>query len=187
MTLTLEARSMTELKQRRRYVAKSRGIKLPSQGQLAREYAEAWYQAVRNWDVQPATIRLAKMNYAEFRPDPDFTTMGEGGPVDPGALSTPAGEVFEGRVADLISEWERSKVPEQRQVREVLHRIRRGAGPASLLRDGGWAFPRQRFAALAVALLTLALAFSDDAAERYLLICRNAMAEGIENTATFGA
>jgi len=26
------------------------------------------------------------MNYAEFRPDPDFTTMGEGGPVDPGAL-----------------------------------------------------------------------------------------------------
>jgi len=51
MTLTLEARSMTEPKQRRRYVAKSRVIKLPSQGQLAREYAEAWYQAVRNWDV----------------------------------------------------------------------------------------------------------------------------------------
>jgi len=68
-------------------------------------------------------------------------------------------------------------VPEQRQVREVLHRIRRGAGPASLLRDGGWAFPRQRSAALA---------FGDHTAERYLPICRNAMAGGVENTATFG-
>ncbi|WP_161881920.1 hypothetical protein [Deinococcus alpinitundrae] len=46
MTLTLEAHLMTQPKQRRRYVAKSRGIKPQPQGQLARQHAEAWYQAL---------------------------------------------------------------------------------------------------------------------------------------------
>ena len=177
MTLTLEAHPMTEPK-RRRYVAKSRGIKIPSQGQLARAHAEAWLKTVRNWETRAATIRLPKMNYAAFRPNPDFSTLGEIGVADARVLHTPAGEIYEGRIADKISEWERSAIPEQRQIGEVLHKLRRGAGPASLLRDGGWAFPRQRSAAIAAALLTLAAAFGDEAATRYLPICRAAMQSG---------
>ncbi|WP_161883898.1 hypothetical protein [Deinococcus alpinitundrae] len=178
MTLTLEAHLMTQPKQRRRYVAKSRGIKLASQGQLAREHAEAWLKIIRNWETRAATVRLPKMNYAAFRPDPDFSTLGEAGVADSRVLNTPAGEIYEGRLADKISEWERSPVPEQRQVGQVLHKLRHGSGPASLLRDGGWASPRQRSAAIGVALLTLAATFGDEAATHYLPLCRSAMRSG---------
>lgn len=158
MTLTLKARSLTEPKPRRRYVAKSRGVKPQPQGQLARQHAEAWYQALNRWEVRVATSRLPKMSYAQYRPgwEPE-STLGEGGPDVATMLKTPINEAEVGR---LITRMVESGVLEARATGQLLERIRGGSlTPRTLLReeDGRWQPDAPRHAAYAVAVLTLAV------------------------------
>lgn len=136
------------------------------------DYAEAWYAALRAWDVRHPEV-VPGISYAPFRPEgaPPVSTLGECGPVRPTALLTPMGEVREVEAARLITEMAASPIPDRRAAGGLLERVRCAfTAPASLLRENGtWASPRGRMAAYAVAVLTLAVALGDRDAEPALV------------------
>ncbi|MFK7601874.1 hypothetical protein ACI3L1_06645 [Deinococcus sp. SM5_A1] len=131
-----------------------------------RAYAEAWYTALRGWEVQQHAVPVAKVSYAFARGYEPISTMGEGGPDLPTALLTPVGQMREVEVGRMISGMAISPVPDRQAAGGLLERVRSGQGPASLLREGGgWGPVAPRMAAYAVAVLTLAVAVGDSEAE----------------------
>ncbi|MDV6376232.1 hypothetical protein [Deinococcus arenicola] len=137
-----------------------------TQAQEHRAYAEAWYQALRGWDVVIPSVLTPKMSYAFARGFEPISTLGEGGPDRPTALITPVGQMREVAVGRMITDMENSGVPDRQAAGLLLGRVRSGQGPASLLReDGRWGPVAPRQAAYAVAALTLAVAMGDGMAD----------------------
>lgn len=139
----------------------------------ARQYAEQWYQTFRTWDVHFPDV-LPKMSYAAFRDQGayDPLTMGEGGPPQKTYLRTPAGEISETEIGQIISDMTLSTLPDTVQLGRMLDRLRRHehACMESLLRGTSWSQNRESAIRYAVAVLTLAVRLDDVHAERPLRI-----------------
>lgn len=150
-----------------------RGPTPREQQREARAYAEQWYKALCKWKVAHYELPL-----------PSGTGGSGGGGVlltsaTPGFypvfyLSTPAGRtVTEVEAGRTITTWSESRVPGQRELGSLLARIRASQSPRSLIDErGGWASPRDRSVAYAVAVLTLAVTLGDRVAEIHLLHLR---------------
>lgn len=139
------------------------------QGQEYRAYAEAWYRALRTWQVDLPRVPTPALSYG-FARGFEPLTLGELAPDLPSALVTPVGQLREVEVGRAISQMAASSVPDQRAAGQLLERVRGSfTAPASLLREGGgWASPAPRMAGYAVAVLTLAVAMGDQTAEEPL-------------------
>ncbi|GGS06803.1 hypothetical protein GCM10008960_36510 [Deinococcus sedimenti] len=137
----------------------------------ARQYAEQWYQTLRTWDVHFPDV-LPKISYAAFRDQGayDPLTMGEGGLPQKTYLRTPAGEISETEIGQLITDMTTSTIPETMQLGRMLDRLRRHehARMESLLRGTSWSQNRENALRYAVAVLTLAVRLGDVHAERPL-------------------
>ncbi|GGN44197.1 hypothetical protein GCM10010842_32440 [Deinococcus daejeonensis] len=136
----------------------------------ARQYAEQWYQTLRTWDVHFPDV-LPKISYAAFRDQGayDPLTMGEGGPPQKTYLRTPAGEVSETEVGQIISDMTLSTMPDTVLLGRMLDRLRRhdnGCMAALLRPDGRWERNREAAMRYALAVLTLAVRLGDVHAER---------------------
>lgn len=141
----------------------------------AREYAEAWYQALRRWDVR--MYEVAK-EASSGGGSAVLLTSGSVGSREAWYLVTPtdARTITEVETARTISLWEASSIPAQEKAGDLLRRIREGVSPVSLCDErGGWASPRQRSMAYAVAVLTLAVTLGDREAETHLLRLRKSV------------
>ena len=142
------------------------------QVRAARAYAEQWYQALREWRVDsydvPMPAGSGRGGVAVL------LTSGTPGMITCTYLQTPLGrEVGEVQAGRTISLWAMSTIPAQRDAGHLLERLRAGQGLASLVDErGGWASPRERALAYAVAVLTLAVTLGDEEAEFYLLQLR---------------
>lgn len=137
-----------------------------------RAYSEAWYRALRAWEVEVPVVVRPSMNFAVFASGWEpISTLGEGGPDLPTALLTPMGELREVEVARAISSMVTSPIPDRRAAGLLLERVRCDLqAPMSLLReDGHWGPRAPRMAAYAVAALTLAVALGDVKAEAPLI------------------
>lgn len=140
----------------------------------ARDYAERWHKALREWKVA---------SYAVARPASSgrggavLLTSGGIGPLEVNYLDTPLGrQVGEVTVARTIGLWEISHIPAQKRHGELLARTASKKGMASLVHHTGrgWADPRQTAFETAVALLTLAVTLRDENAEIHLQNLLNA-------------
>lgn len=137
----------------------------------ARQYAEQWYQTLRTWDVHFPDV-LPKMSYAAFRDQGayDPLTMGEGGPPQKTYLRTPAGEISETEIGQIITDMTLSTLSDTVLLGRMLDRLRRhdNACMESLLRGTSWSQNRESAIRYAVAVLTLAVRLGDVHAERPL-------------------
>ena len=147
-------------KSRRRYVAKSRGIKPQTAGQLARAYVEPIYQALRTWNVveseavrtyEGATsggrFRLIAGNWG--------STSGPTRVVE-SLLVMPWGTVLAREVSLTIADLAHSADPDESESSRLLLKIQTGASPVSLLDPrGGWAPPKANSVAYALAVARL--------------------------------
>lgn len=142
------------------------------QVRAARAYAERWYQALREWRVDSYDVPMAAGSGRGGTAV--LLTSGTPGMITCTYLQTPLGrEVGEVQAGRTISLWAMSSIPAQREVGQLLERLRAGQGLASLVDErGGWASPRERALAYAVAVLTLAVTLGDREAEFYLLQLR---------------
>lgn len=141
----------------------------------ARQYAEQWYQTLRTWTVHYPDV-LPKISYAAFRDQGAFDplTMGDGGAPQKTYLRTPAGEVSETEIGQIITDMATSTIPETVQLGRMLDRLRHHDTGCmeSLLRGTSWSQHRERAVRYAVAVLTLAVHLGDVHAERPLQIVR---------------
>lgn len=138
-----------------------------TQAREARQYAEAWYQALRAWDVREVTIPHS-FHYEPSEDGPEFLTLGSNAPLPTRYLQTPIGEFTEGEIGALITTMSRSPIPEQKQLGKMLDKLRheRGTAMATLLQGGSsWHQNRERAVRYAVAVLTLAVQVRDEAAQ----------------------
>lgn len=138
----------------------------------ARLYAQEWYRVLRAWEVRYPDV-LPKMNYAAFRETEysEAITMGEGGPPQKTYLLTPAGEISETEIGQVISTMAQSSVPDVVQLGRMLDRLRRdrnGCAKSLLREDGRWERNREGALRYAVAVLSLAVRLGDVHAERPL-------------------
>ncbi|WP_019584700.1 hypothetical protein [Deinococcus apachensis] len=135
--------------------------------QQYRDYAEAWYQALRAWDMREVKIPYS-FHYEPGESDLDFLTLGSNVRTPTRYLQTPAGEFTEGEVGVVITTMSRAPLVEQMQLGKMLDKLRHtpDTTPVSLLReDGRWHQNRERVARYAVAVLTLAVQLRDEGAE----------------------
>lgn len=133
----------------------------PRQAQRdARQYAEAWYQALREWKQASYEVPAPT---GSGRSGAVLLTSGTPGMITCYYLVTPLGRTVTATEAGrLISTWEASSIPAQRQVGVLLNRVRMGGGLASLLDErGGWNRNTADARAYAVAALSLAVALGD--------------------------
>ncbi|GGK11469.1 hypothetical protein GCM10008955_00890 [Deinococcus malanensis] len=137
-----------------------------------RQYAEAWYQALRGWQVIYPTVTTPSISYAAFRASGSVETLtsGEVSPFLPTYLSTPSGELSEAQVARAITEMTLSRIPGTVQLGRMLDRLRHqdNGSMESLLRGTAWSQHKERALRYAVAVLTLAVRLDDVEAERPL-------------------
>lgn len=134
----------------------------------ARLYAEQWYRVLRAWEVRYPDV-LPKMSYAAFW-EPEYSdpiTMGEGGTPQKTYLLTPAGEVSETEIGQVISTMAQSRVPDVVQLGRMLDRLRRDRNGCaeSLLRGTSWSQNKEQAMRYAVAVLSLAVRLGDVYAE----------------------
>ncbi|UQN08615.1 hypothetical protein [Deinococcus sp. QL22] len=119
-----------------------------TQQQAARQYAEAWHQALRLWRVRVPVILRPTLPYSRGGLDP-ISTLGEFLPDQKTALITPMGEVREGEAVAHITPMQVSGIPDLVVLGGFLERYSRNKPtPVSLMDPrGGWASPRPRSAA----------------------------------------
>ena len=140
----------------------------PRQAQRdARQYAEAWYQALREWKQASYEVPAPT---GSGRGGAVLLTSGTPGMITCYYLVTPLGRAVTATEAGrLISTWEASPLPAQRQMGVLLNRVRMGGGLASLSQPGGgWHQHREQAQAYALAVLRLAVSLGDDRAESAL-------------------
>ncbi|MBZ9752742.1 hypothetical protein K7W42_18025 [Deinococcus sp. HMF7604] len=181
MTLTLPAEvPMSQQPRTKRPISVNRGqaqvrrlTALRTEHREARLYAQQWYAALRVWAVHYPTV-LPKISYAAFREQGHFDalTMGDGGPPQKTFLRTPAGEISEVEIGQVITDMTLSAVPETVQLGRMLDRLRRHDNSCmeSLLRGTSWSQNRESAVRYAIAVLTLAVRLGDVHAERPLRI-----------------
>lgn len=159
----------------------------PRQAQRdARQYAEAWYQALKAWRVVVPPVLTPVIRYGGGWSDP-ITTMGDGAPDRPSGLELPSGTAREVEVGRLISTWAASPIPAQRELGQLLHGLRSGRGMNSLIHHSGrgWADPSERAQTYAVAVLTLAVNLGDqeaDAQLQHLVFARTSATLSVSST-----
>ncbi|MDP9764888.1 hypothetical protein [Deinococcus enclensis] len=147
----------------------------PRQAQRdARQYAEAWYQALKKWKVESYEVATPT---GSGRGGAVFLTTGTPGFLTCYYLDTPLGrKVTAVEVGRTISTWAASPIPAQRLHGLNLERLRGDVAMASLLHHSGrgWANPSDRAKAYAAAVLTLAVSLGDANASTYLPELSNA-------------
>lgn len=148
-----------------------------------RAYAEQWYQTLREWRVTTLTtpgVAIGSPHGARFQIVGSGTAGGGYGGV--GTLRTERialpslGDWAPHLVGRAITDMTLSEIPETVQLGRMLERIRAETSPQSLVRDGGWAWPRERTARYAVAVLTLAVRLGDHHAQEPLRECQQLLA-----------
>lgn len=128
----------------------------------ARLYAEAWYQALREWHSESRTESLPRNLAPKVPPKRQMTpVVGNWGAGDVDLSSrqvwTPMGWASEVALARAIS-----------REAGVLERVRVGGGLNSLVDErGGWARHGDRARGYALAVLDLAVALGDDKARQH--------------------
>lgn len=178
MTLVLTPEATLPMPpERRRYVSRGRqstqALTLPrEQAREARQYAQRWYVALSDWQVERALVRIPAVSYAGFADRWGYvSTLGEFLPDQCTMLELPIGQHLEGEVGQIISTMQASSVTATRQCGDLLHLIRTPGSrkPDSLLNGAGqWQPDAPRMAAYALACLSLAVVLRDTRAEFYL-------------------
>ena len=143
----------------------TRGI--AHQRELARDtrnYAEAWYQAIRNWKEDTYEVPAPA---GSGRGGAVLLTSGTPGMITCAHLITPLGRLVTATEAGrIITTWAASAIPVQRDQGRLLERLRQGHGLASLLDErGGWNRNTSSARAYAAAVLNLAVILGDINAE----------------------
>jgi hypothetical protein len=148
----------------------------PARPLPAREYAEAWYQCLREpqTHVQPAIISTG--TGGTFTPDLDVGQWRSGGGQV--YVRTPAGFRDERAIGRAVYDMLGSNRPDDVLYGKLLGRVITGVSIASLLREGGWASPRERSLRYALACLTLAIQVGDRLAEEPLREIRLMLSPG---------
>ncbi|SMB89176.1 hypothetical protein [Deinococcus hopiensis] len=131
----------------------------------ARTYAEAWLQAIRDWDTVTRSdlVLPSHSGGSGSRLRPVGLGMSSNGSmvgfVTYTRVRTPMGDVSASALGSAITAMADIR----------LDRTRAGTGLASLIDErGGWASPKDRALDYAVAVLTLATRLGDTKAENYL-------------------
>lgn len=150
--------------------------------QDVRAYAERLLQALRHWETRvvdlPATTtgRATASRYQVIACGQYGSHSSSGGRAAqvtylqmPGPRPYTASEV-----AASITQLSRSRSHDHAEHGRRLEAIRAGNGPATLLRDRGWAAPTTWSVPYALALLTLAVQLGDPAADTHLANLRRA-------------
>lgn len=136
----------------------------PRQAQRdARQYAEAWLQALRDWHVRGRTEYISSRNLHSNRPPADgprvvgqYTSGGSQAALSYREMSTPIGWVAESAITRACNESPH------------LGRIRAGGGLGSLIHSSGQGWNGEEARAYAVALLELAAHLGDERAIHHL-------------------
>lgn len=167
----------------RSFVARSQVLRASphKQGLAARQYAELWFQALRRWKVREVDVPSARQGSATYATEVEFYGVALGGTQRAHYLTTPfedaeGGEMLSEReVGAAITAMTLAGVPETVQLGKMLERLRTHphCTPASLERERGWAYPRERTVRYAVAVLTLAVRLRDPRAEQYLALLKD--------------
>lgn len=132
------------------------------QQRQARAYAEAWWQALREWDARAGAELVSSRNLYSTRPPSQNSTVGQyasGGSstvLTFRVLRTPLGLVSESRVAALCN------------ADPLLEEVRRGAGLATLIHASGRGWAGQRARQYGAAVLGLARDLGDTQAAEIL-------------------
>lgn len=142
----------------------------------AREYAEAWYQCLR--EPQTHTVPLISSTgtgFGTFIPDLDVGNWRTGGGQT--YIRTPAGDRDERAIGRAVYDMLASSRPDDVLYGKLLGRVITGMSMASLLREGGyWHQNRESGIRYALACLTLAVQVDDSAAEEPLTALRGELA-----------
>jgi hypothetical protein len=136
----------------------------PARPLSAREYAEAWYQCLREpqTHVQPAIISTG--TGGTFTPDLDVGQWRTGGGQT--YVATPVGFRDERAIGRAVYDMLGSNRPDDVLYGKLLGRVITGVSMGSLLDPrGGWASARESAMRYALACLTLAVQVDDPAAE----------------------
>jgi hypothetical protein len=147
----------------------------PARPLPAREYAEAWYQCLREpqTHVQPAIISTG--TGGTFAPDLDVGQWRSGGGQT--YVATPAGFRDERAIGRAVYDMLGSNRPDDVLYGKLLGRVITGVSISSLLReDGTWHRNRESAIRYGLACLTLAVQVRDAQAERPLAELRRELA-----------
>lgn len=128
--------------------------------QLARQYAEGWWQALRAWEVASRQEPIPPVGRKGQRVGTSTLgyQQGPNGWIIYRSVSTPIGWISESALARALSESG-----------DHLEKLRRGTAAQSLCRaEGGWEAPKARFVGYAVQVLELAVSLGDKEALKHL-------------------
>ncbi|GGJ65223.1 hypothetical protein [Deinococcus aquiradiocola] len=142
----------------------------------AREYAEAWYQCLREPEthVQPVIISTGT-GHGTFVADLDVGNWRSGGGQT--YVRTPAGFRDERAIGRAVYDMLQSKRPDDVLYGKLLGRVITGISVASLLRSGSsWHQNRESAIRYGLACLTLAVQLDDPEAEKPLAELRKELA-----------
>ena len=132
----------------------------------AREYAEAWYQAMREPDTYTTDrIPSSGSRFGHLRLDEGHWRSGGGQTY----VATPAGYRDERAIGKAVFGMLESSRPDDKLYGKLLGRVITGVSMATLLDPrGGWDSPKERAMRYALSVLTLAVQLDDRLAEEPL-------------------
>lgn len=141
-----------------------------------REYAEAWYQCLREPDIHVQPVLISTGIGGTFVADLDVGNWRSGGGQD--YWRTPAGDRDERAIGRAVFAMLESSRPDDKLHGKLLGRVITGVSMASLLREGGyWHQNRESAIRYGLACLTLAVQVGDRAAEEPLAHLRRELVE----------
>lgn len=155
------------------------------QARQAREYAERWYQAIREPVIDevplapydrgsPSSRTMQLVGVGGYSAGRGRASGGGGGGGTVCYVRTPGPRRFtEREIGAEITTMTRSASRDLADLGALLERVRGETSLGSLLRENGtWVHPRERAVRYAVAVLTLATRLGDARAEAALLVIR---------------
>lgn len=147
---------------------------------VAREYAEAWYQCLREPQTQVQPILTSSSGTGgTFVADLDVGNWRSGGGQT--YVLTPAGHRDERAIGRAVYDMLESRRPDDVLYGKLLGRVITGVSTASLLREGGyWHERRESAIRYGSACLTLAVQLGDQVAEEPLAELRRELATFVQ-------
>ncbi|WP_407570716.1 hypothetical protein [Deinococcus altitudinis] len=176
LTLDSEARPMPRHRDNSRPALATSGQTIQRQPATAREYAEAWYQCLREPETHVEPVMISTSTGGTFVADLDVGNWRSGGGQT--YVRTPAGFRDERAIGKAVYDMLESKRPDDVLYGKLLGRVITGVSVSSLLREGGWVSPRERSLRYALACLTLAIQVGDRVAEEPLREIRLMLSPG---------
>ncbi|WP_407538890.1 hypothetical protein Q0M94_11990 [Deinococcus radiomollis] len=163
LTLTSEARPMPRHRLPNKLFTQPDRV---ARSVTAREYAEAWYQAMREPETYTTDrIPSSGSRFGHLRLDEGHWRSGGGQTY----VATPAGYRDERAIGKAVFTMLESSRADDVLYGKLLGRVITGVSMATLLDPrGGWASPRESAIRYALACLTLAVQVDDQTAEEAL-------------------